>query len=168
MYLYFYTCWRHHFSHPILSCACRTHIHKGLAQMASGRCSFLWIFVEIGMHQYSHRIALACLPVGLRRLWAAGGQGLCVPVPAPVFSAAHGPAAIYKCEGKEQGWTERTESRLGKWNGWQYTVDGDIRKLQEQPQSMSRNSSELCDWLLCARELCHVANNFWKSHSPNV
>lgn len=63
------------------------------------------------------------------------------------FRAARGPAAVYDCEGRERGWEQRpgSGSGLGKRSGWRYTVDGDIGKLNERPQSTSRNSSELGD-----------------------
>lgn len=148
--------------HPIPLFACRTHIHKGSARRASGRRFSLWVFVEVGGHQSSVTSCCPRLPpsrLAWRVLRAAGGRGLCVPgrrglraeLPevrpwiCSSFRAARGPAAVYDCEGRERGRQQRPGSGLGKRSGWRYTVDGDIGKLNERPQSTSRNSSELGD-----------------------
>lgn len=99
-----------------------------------------------------------CLPVSLRSALCCWRVG---PVHCRLYTGAQPFVRVWQGVGKEGAVSQ-------KWNGWPYTMAGDIKKLKEQLQSMSCNSSELCVRLLCAVELCPVANDFWKSHSPNA
>lgn len=156
--------------HPVVRLSNSHSQRLGSGRRGSGRRFSLWVFVEVGGHQSSVTSCCPHLPpsrLAWRVLRAAGGRGPCVPgrrglcVPGrrglraelpevrpwicSSFRAARGPAAVYDCEGRERGRQQRLGSGLGKRSGWRYTVDGDVGKLNERPQSTSRNSSELGD-----------------------
>lgn len=84
--------------------------------------------------------------------WAAAGQGLRMSVFALVLGTVHALQCVMNMRAR-RGMEGGTWLRLGKVNGWQYCTDRAIKQLKELAQSMSCNSSELCDWLTCHRTL---------------
>lgn len=104
----------------------------------------LCVFMMIGRHQYSRCVVLICLPVGLRRSELLEGRA-CARLCLHWFLALRTALQSFMSMTARRGMEGGTELRLGKANGWQYCMGKAIKKLKEQAQSMSCNSSELCD-----------------------